>query len=68
MHTPDSKDTHNRVYFDYDKYKALKEAYMKAVQEKQLSFVFNGREYITLYAKYVVEYLRVILEIDHKGE
>jgi hypothetical protein len=38
-------------------FKKLKSAYNKAVKENKDSFVFEGDEWLTSYAKYVIEYL-----------
>jgi hypothetical protein len=35
----------------------LKKAYKKALEEKQESFVYEGYELVTDYAKYLLEYL-----------
>lgn len=38
-------------------YKALKAAYTKAVAEEAVTFTLEGDEYLTSYAKYLLEYL-----------
>jgi hypothetical protein len=45
------------VEFDQPKLKLFKAAYAKAVEAKQDSFWFEGHEFLTSYAKYVIEYL-----------
>lgn len=45
------------VQFDKDKLKRFKRAYNKAVKERKDSFIFDDNEYLTLYAKYLIEYL-----------
>lgn len=34
----------------------LKIAYNKAVKDNKDTFIFNGREFVTKYAKYLIEY------------
>lgn len=38
-------------------FRKLKHCYKKAVTEKKDMFVFDGREILTAYAKYLIEYL-----------
>lgn len=64
MHTNDGKDTYHRVYFDIEKYIAFRDRYMEALANKEEIFTFNNREYVTLYAKYLLDYLRTALEIE----
>lgn len=45
------------INFDRNKLKDLKRHYNKAVKANKESFIFNGDEYLTSYAKYVIEYL-----------
>lgn len=46
------------------KVKELKEAYEEAVQNKQKSFKFKDEYHLlTAYAKYLIEYLTVILKL-----
>lgn len=45
-------------YFNEDKLKRLMVAYEKAVHNNKNSFWFDGCEYLTSYAKYVIEYLK----------
>lgn len=45
------------INFDFNKLKDLKRHYKKAVEDNKESFIFNGDEYLTSYAKYVIEYL-----------
>lgn len=37
--------------------KEFKKHYNKAVKDKMYLFIFKGEEYLTEYAKYVIEYL-----------
>lgn len=39
------------------KAKVLRKLYKRAVAEKQESFMFEGREMLTSYAKYMIEFL-----------
>lgn len=45
------------INFDRNKLKDLKRHYKKALEAKKETFIFNGDEYLTSYAKYVIEYL-----------
>ena len=45
------------INFDKQKLKELKSLYNKAVKESKDWFTYNGDEYLTTYAKYVIEYL-----------
>lgn len=45
------------VQFDADKRERLRKAYRKAIKEKQDKFVFEENEYLTRYAKYLLEWL-----------
>ena len=45
------------INFDRQKLKELKTLYNKAVKESKESFTYNGDEYLTSYAKYMIEYL-----------
>lgn len=45
------------INFDRQKLKELKNLYNKAVKGNKESFTYNGDEYLTSYAKYVIEYL-----------
>lgn len=44
-------------YFDDTKIKKLKKVYQEAKDNKQETFIFDGGEFLTTYAKYVIEYL-----------
>lgn len=37
--------------------KQLRDAYKKACDDKMASFILDGHEFLTLYAKYLLEYL-----------
>lgn len=47
----------NTMTFTPDKVKALRKAYAMAVETEAESFIFDGRELLTSYAKYLLEYL-----------
>ena len=49
-----------QITFDKAKLKRLKLAYQKAVDTGAESFIFDGDEYLTAYAKYVIEYLKLL--------
>lgn len=53
----DTGMTHKRVDFDKAKLRRFKRAYHYAVSQKQESFTFDGNEYMTAYAMYLIEYL-----------
>ena len=46
-----------QIEFTPEKAKRLKKAYEAAVKENKNSFIFEGNEFVTGYAKYVLEYL-----------
>jgi hypothetical protein len=47
------------IEFDKKKLKALKEAYALAMEQedKEAIFIFEGKELLPAYAKYMIEYL-----------
>lgn len=45
------------IEFDEDRMGRLRKAYNKALVEKKDVFIFEGHEFVTKYAKYVLEYL-----------
>lgn len=45
------------IEFDEDRMGRLQKAYHKALVEKKDVFIFEGHEFVTKYAKYVLEYL-----------
>jgi hypothetical protein len=57
-----SQESANSVAFDRPMLKRLKYAYAKAVNKKAEAFKFDGREYVTDFAKYLIEYLESKLE------
>lgn len=45
------------IAFTEDKYKKFKKAYKEAEKNNQLSFMFEDKEVLVTYAKYLIEYL-----------
>jgi hypothetical protein len=45
------------INFDREKLRRLKTAYDRAVKQGNESFMFDGNELLTAYAKYLIEYL-----------
>jgi len=56
-----SKPTDWDRVFDADKFRRLKVAYATAKKCDLVIFVFDGDEYITQFAKYLIEYLETKL-------
>lgn len=46
------------ISFTYASFEQFKEVYRRAVDYKDNSFVFDDREFLTDYAKYVIQYLQ----------
>lgn len=46
-----------KVEFDKSKLKRLSERYKQAVMNKEDSFIFEDNQYLTDYAKYLIEFL-----------
>jgi hypothetical protein len=46
------------IKFTPDQWREFETAYDKADEEGKESFMFNGNEYFTGYAKYVIQYKR----------
>lgn len=44
------------IQFTENTYEAFKKAYNKAVEEGKHDFFFNGHQFLTSYAKYLIEY------------
>lgn len=44
------------IQFTENTYEAFKKAYKKAVEEGKHDFFFNGHQFLTSYAKYLIEY------------
>ncbi len=49
------------VVFDKDKLDELRHCYRKAIKAGDDIFLFDGREILVAYAKYMIEYLEIIL-------
>lgn len=47
----------NTIAFDKKKLRALKQAYKRCVDRKEDVFVFEDKELVVGYAKYLIEYL-----------
>jgi len=45
------------IEFDKARLKRLKTAYNDTIEQKKESFIFEGRELLVSYAKYMIEYL-----------
>ena len=54
-------DPRPQIVFTAEKVKALRRAYVHAVDTNQKQFTFEGNEYVTGYAKYLLEYLKTQL-------
>ena len=52
----------NTVTFNLTTYQRLKKEYQVAYQKNLESFIFEGNEYLTSYAKYLLEYLKLKFE------
>jgi hypothetical protein len=48
----------NMLMFDITTYKRLEKAYEQAVAEKKETFIFEEKELLTSYAKYLLQYLK----------
>lgn len=48
---------YKNIVFNEGKYKRLKKRYEQAVEQKENQFTFEGDEYVTDYAKYLLQYL-----------
>ena len=58
----------NRLSFDSKRTKRLRIAYEKATKDAKESFLFDGHEFLTDYAKYVLAYLEDRLLKQARGE
>jgi len=54
------------IEFDYPKFKRLKARVSEAERYAVESFIFEGREYLTDYARYVCQYLEPKFKIMGK--
>lgn len=48
----------DEIEFDRTKYNRLQKAYERAVVQGLDVFTFEGKEFVTSYAKYLLEYLK----------
>jgi hypothetical protein len=49
------------VEFNAARRELLRKAYNDAVESEQKVFTFDGNEYLTAYAKYMLEYLDMVI-------
>lgn len=57
MEKPTKKELLSDTYtLDAKKLKALRKAYETAVKNNEDCFLFEGRELVTMFAKYLIEY------------
>ena len=52
----------NTISVDKSTFTRLKNEYQNAVQNSKSTFVFDGNELLTNYAKYLIEYLKTKFE------
>lgn len=56
MHTNRKKT----ITFTYTKFLALKKRYLEAMKSQELSFEFEGIEFVTLFAKFLLKSLETV--------
>ena len=49
----------DKIQFDEAKYRSLKKAHERAVQNREEQFTWNGHDLVTNYAAYLIEYLEM---------
>lgn len=54
-----NKSDWKEISFDVKLYKELKKSYEKAVKDNKETFIFMDNEWLTKYAKYVLQYLEM---------
>lgn len=54
--------TNPNINFTLEKARAPRRAYTHAVEAHQESFVFEGNEFLTSYAKYLLQYLATVFK------
>jgi hypothetical protein len=54
-----------QVTFTKAKVEQLRTAYKQAVAAQQEQFTFEGKEYLTRYAYYLLQYLDTVFPLDH---
>lgn len=52
------------VNFNKELFEQFKEKYNEALKEDKKTFVFEGEEYVTTYAYWVIQYLSGLFESD----
>jgi hypothetical protein len=52
----------NTITFNQPTYQRFKSEYQNAVNSKKQIFIFDGIEFLTDYAKYMIEYLKATFE------
>ena len=57
-----------RMKFTPDKLAAYRVAYQKAVDEGAEDFMFEDHEWLTRYAKYMIEFLETVPELTEEDE
>lgn len=50
------------IVFDLPKYKALRKRYDEAVRDKETVFTFEGHQFVTGYAKHLLDYLSGVFD------
>ena len=50
------------INFDKPKFEKFKKVYAKAIEDGKTKFVFEGKDILVTYAKYMIEYLDGILK------
>jgi hypothetical protein len=56
--TDPSTVTHSTISWTREKLKRLVAAHAEAVRTSKTEFTFEGNEFVTSYAKYLIEYLK----------
>lgn len=55
------------VNFNKEKFELLKKRYLTACENSEETFVFDGEEYLTKFAQYVIQYLADKFERKRNG-
>jgi hypothetical protein len=56
------------IALNVETYKKLKKEYERAVKENQEIFLFENKELLTSYAKYLLEYMKDKLKLGEQNE
>ncbi len=48
----------DKLLINAEQYRSLKSLYAKAVKDKMDQFIFQGKDMLTSYAKYLIEFLK----------